>query len=79
MKARVLAAALTALATGGAFAADLAPVYKAAPARAAAAFDWTGFYVGGNIGAYGAVRRSITRRAHFSQRSIRSAPMARRG
>jgi outer membrane immunogenic protein len=45
----VVAAALS----GSAFAADLAPaprMYTKAPVAAAAVYDWTGFYVGGNIG-----------------------------
>jgi outer membrane immunogenic protein len=45
----VVAAALS----GSAFAADLAPaprMYTKAPVVAAAVYDWTGFYVGGNIG-----------------------------
>jgi len=48
------------LASGlGALAADLppAPAYKAAPI--AAVYDWTGFYVGGNLG-YGWARASGT-------------------
>lgn len=36
---------------GHAHAADLRPVYKAAPAPVVAAYDWTGFYLGGHAGA----------------------------
>lgn len=44
--------ALTALSIAApALAADMAPAYKAAPMMAPAAiYNWTGFYVGGNIG-----------------------------
>lgn len=35
----------------GAAAADLAPrMYAKAPAPVAAVYDWTGFYIGGNVG-----------------------------
>lgn len=45
-----MAAAISLLATG-AMAADLAPrPYTKAPPMVAAVYDWTGFYVGGNIG-----------------------------
>jgi hypothetical protein len=47
------ALALSALAafTGSAFAADMAPrAYTKAPAEIAAVYDWTGFYVGANVG-----------------------------
>jgi outer membrane immunogenic protein len=44
-------AAIASLASTVASAADLAPrVYTKAPAPIAAVYDWTGFYVGGNIG-----------------------------
>ena|SRR5579871_2842803 len=46
-------AAAASLAATGAFAADLpakAPVYTKAPAYVEPVFDWTGFYVGGNLG-----------------------------
>jgi outer membrane immunogenic protein len=44
-------AAAASLLTSGAFAADLAPrMYTKAPAVVAAIYDWTGFYVGGNVG-----------------------------
>jgi outer membrane immunogenic protein len=40
-----------AIGTAAASAADLAPrMYAKAPAAAAAVYDWTGFYVGGNVG-----------------------------
>jgi len=46
----LVAAAASLLATS-AFAADLAPrMYSKAPAPMVAVYDWTGFYVGGNIG-----------------------------
>ncbi len=43
-------AAAAALLTTGAFAADLARPYTKAPPIAAPIFNWTGFYVGGNLG-----------------------------
>ena len=44
-------AALASLLTTSAFAADLAPrMYTKAPAPVVAVYDWTGFYIGGNIG-----------------------------
>ena len=46
----LVAAAASLLATS-AFAADLAPrTYTKAPAPVVAVYDWTGFYIGGNIG-----------------------------
>ncbi len=44
--------ALAALAGGtlAAHAADLRPVYKAAPAPAPVIYNWSGFYIGGNVG-----------------------------
>jgi outer membrane immunogenic protein len=43
-------AAVGSLLTTGAFAADLAPMYTKAPPPVVAVYDWTGFYIGGNIG-----------------------------
>src|ERR1700724_2208142 len=45
-------AAIASLLTTSAFAADLAPrMYtKAPPPPVAVVYDWTGFYIGGNIG-----------------------------
>src|ERR1700688_301455 len=43
-------AAVGSLLTTGAFSADLAPVYTKAPPPVVAVYDWTGFYIGGNIG-----------------------------
>ena len=46
-------AAAASLAATGAFAADLpakAPVYTKAPVYVEPVFDWTGFYIGGNLG-----------------------------
>ena len=44
-------AALASLLTTSAFAADLAPrMYSKAPAPVVAVYDWTGFYIGGNVG-----------------------------
>ncbi|HZR76010.1 outer membrane protein [Bradyrhizobium sp.] len=46
-------AAAASLIAGGAFAADLpakAPVYTKAPAYVEPIYDWTGFYIGGNVG-----------------------------
>jgi outer membrane immunogenic protein len=44
-------AAIASLLSTSAFAADLAPrMYSKAPAPIVAIYDWTGFYVGGNIG-----------------------------
>lgn len=50
-RAEVILAAIAAIAiTGSVNAADLPPVYKAAPAAAApVAFSWSGFYLGGNV------------------------------
>ena len=49
---RILIAAAVALSTAsGAQAADLAArPYTKAPPAVAAVYDWTGFYVGGNVG-----------------------------
>lgn len=45
------AAALTLFTATGALAADLAPrVYTKAPPPVVAVYDWTGFYIGGNVG-----------------------------
>jgi outer membrane immunogenic protein len=44
-----IAAAASLLATS-AFAADLAPYTKAAPVYVAPVYNWTGFYLGGNVG-----------------------------
>jgi outer membrane immunogenic protein len=44
-----MAAAISLLATG-AMAADMAPRYTKAPPVVAAVYNWTGFYVGGNVG-----------------------------
>jgi hypothetical protein len=55
----VLAASLSLVASQGVFAADMpvkAPVFKA---PAATAYDWTGFYLGGNVGV--GVGRDFTR------------------
>jgi outer membrane immunogenic protein len=43
-------AAVASLLTSGAFAADLAPYTKAAPVYVAPVYNWTGFYIGGNVG-----------------------------
>jgi outer membrane immunogenic protein len=43
-------AAVGSLLTTGAFSADLAPVYTKAPPPVVAVYDWTGFYIGGNVG-----------------------------
>ena len=44
-------AAVASLLTTGALAADLAPrTYTKAPPPIAAVYDWTGFYIGGNVG-----------------------------
>ena len=44
-------AAIASLLTTGAFAADLAPrPYTKAPAPVVAVYNWTGFYIGGNVG-----------------------------
>jgi outer membrane immunogenic protein len=51
MKKILLGAAVAMLGIAPALAADMAPRYsKAAPAMVAAAYNWTGFYVGGNVG-----------------------------
>jgi outer membrane immunogenic protein len=51
MKRIVLATALVALGSASALAADLPPrSYDKAPAMAAPATNWSGLYVGGNVG-----------------------------
>src|SRR6202171_1587910 len=51
MKRIVLATALVALGSASALAADLPPrSYDKAPAMAAPATNWSGFYIGGNVG-----------------------------
>ena len=49
MKKFLLAAAMVVLGTASLQAADLAAHYTKAPMMAAA-YNWTGFYVGGNVG-----------------------------
>ena len=49
MKKFLLAVASIVLGTASAHAADLAAQYTKAPAMAPA-YNWTGFYVGGNVG-----------------------------
>ncbi|KJC49293.1 membrane protein [Bradyrhizobium sp. LTSP849] len=49
MKKFLLAVASVVLGTASAFAADLAPQYTKAPVTAPG-YNWTGFYVGGNVG-----------------------------
>ena len=44
-----LAVAAASLVASNAYAADLAPVYKAAPVMAPV-YNWTGLYVGGHVG-----------------------------
>ena len=44
------AVAVALLSASSAFAADLAPRYTKAPVVAAIVYDWTGFYIGGNVG-----------------------------
>lgn len=44
------AVAVAMLSASSAMAADLAPRYTKAPVVAAIVYDWTGFYVGGNVG-----------------------------
>lgn len=51
MRTSIPAAIATIVITGSVNAADLAPVYKAAPAGAApVAYSWSGFYLGGSVG-----------------------------
>jgi outer membrane immunogenic protein len=51
VKKFVLALSALAAFTGSALAADMAPrAYTKAPAEIAAVYDWTGFYVGANVG-----------------------------
>ena len=50
LKKIVLAISILALGAANAMAADLAPRYTKAGAAPVAAYDWTGFYVGGNVG-----------------------------
>ncbi|MGY8666305.1 outer membrane protein [Bradyrhizobium sp. UFLA05-109] len=49
MKRIALALSLALFGTASAFAADLAPSYTKAPAMAPV-YNWTGFYIGGNVG-----------------------------
>jgi outer membrane immunogenic protein len=49
MKRLLLAAVLAVYGTASVSAADIAPRYTKAPAMAPA-YDWTGFYIGGNVG-----------------------------
>ncbi|MCP3470583.1 porin family protein [Bradyrhizobium sp. CCGUVB1N3] len=49
MKKIALALSLALFGTASAFAADLAPSYTKAPAMAPV-YNWTGFYIGGNVG-----------------------------
>src|SRR5882724_10843940 len=44
------AAAISLFSVSNAISANLAPVYTKAPVVAAVVYDWTGFYVGGNVG-----------------------------
>ncbi|KJC50389.1 membrane protein [Bradyrhizobium sp. LTSP885] len=50
MKKLVLAISLVLFGAGSAFAADLAPSYTKAPPMVAPGYNWTGFYIGGNVG-----------------------------
>lgn len=60
MKSSVLAAIIFVGAAGGALAADIAPSRPVkAPVSAPAQYNWTGFYIGGNVG-YGWARATIT-------------------
>jgi outer membrane immunogenic protein len=59
MRKWLVSAAIAALSIGSAAAADLSrPIYKAPPAPVAV-FDWTGFYIGANIG-YGWASTDVT-------------------
>ena len=57
MKKFLLAVAAVVLGTASAQAADLAAHYTKAPMMATA-YNWTGFYVGGNVGGAVGQRRS---------------------
>jgi outer membrane immunogenic protein len=50
MRKLAFAAAASVLFTGAASAADLAPRYTKAPPLAAPVYDWSGFYLGVNLG-----------------------------
>jgi outer membrane immunogenic protein len=51
MKKLIAAAAFVALGSAGALAADMAPRYTKAPAaEPVASYNWSGFYIGGNVG-----------------------------
>src|ERR1700732_1237522 len=50
LKKMLATAAVFAIGTGAVAAADLAPRYTKAPVAAAPYYDWSGFYIGGNIG-----------------------------
>lgn len=61
MRKWFVAAAMIATGVTGAAAADLsaAPLYKAPPPAPVAVFDWTGFYIGANVG-YGFGRATVS-------------------
>jgi outer membrane immunogenic protein len=75
MKKIVLAAAAVSLfISGAASAADLAaPPYTKAPPPAAVVYDWTGFYIGGNVGG---LRQDNVAFTNFTQTSSVSALLA---
>ena len=59
MKSSVLAAIIFVGAAGGAWAADISPSRPVkAPVSAPAQYNWTGFYIGGNVG-YGWARFTV--------------------
>ena len=63
-----LSATLMASCPSGASAADIArPVYAKAPAAAAAVFDWSGFYLGGDIGG---IAQTVDGTSNFRQSNL---------
>ena len=50
MQRLALAISLIVLGAASAFAADLAPRYTKAPPVVAPVYNWTGFYIGANVG-----------------------------
>lgn len=61
MKKLALAVSVLAIGAVSASAADMAPVYTKAPVVVpAAVYDWTGFYIGGDVGWFGARQNATT-------------------
>ena len=66
MNKLLLAVSIFALSTATAMAADLAArPYTKAPAMAVAAYDWSGFYIGGKAAVHGAISAGMRTRSLF--------------